>query len=276
MPSDCPVAWNHDSLMADLADHLCSPARMVWCDLQLGPQGSARPDVYTLEKSFVRPCPESYEVKVSTADFRHDATRGKWENYLKFSSGVWFACPVGLLTRDVVPARAGLKVRGEKGWRTLRRPISAPVEIPVRVLLKLLIDGVGRTHRPYRVAQLSTHQTEKKLRRRYGDRVADILRDAGQAEYELKRSGERATRIVDDAQAAAERIRNGASDGLESLKGKLGLRDNATWASVLFEINRRTAASDRDSELKRLRRGLERVQQVTQHFLDWHAPNGGA
>lgn len=44
----------HDELAQSLAAHLRGDARMIWCDLQLGPSGSPRPDVYTIDK-FVRP-----------------------------------------------------------------------------------------------------------------------------------------------------------------------------------------------------------------------------
>jgi len=55
--NDKPTQWLHDDLQADLAAWLKDKSRMVWQDVQLGPAGSMRPDVYTLRKSFVRPWP---------------------------------------------------------------------------------------------------------------------------------------------------------------------------------------------------------------------------
>lgn len=42
----------HDELAADLAAKLRTDRRMVWTDIQLGPSGSPRPDVYAIFKSF--------------------------------------------------------------------------------------------------------------------------------------------------------------------------------------------------------------------------------
>lgn len=116
------TTWTHDDLARDLAMHVLSTKRLVWCDMQLGPAGSPRPDVYALDKSFAHPRAITYECKVSVADFRADVTAGKWQSYLGFSSGVYFAAPAGLLKKEDVPNGCGLIVRGEEGWRTLRAP----------------------------------------------------------------------------------------------------------------------------------------------------------
>lgn len=70
------MTWMHDALAQDLARHLKAPDTMVWCNLQLGPSGSPRPDVYRMSKSFVRPCPIAYECKISRENFRSDVTSG--------------------------------------------------------------------------------------------------------------------------------------------------------------------------------------------------------
>src|SRR6266571_2431143 len=95
--------WTHDELAADLAGHLKTPERMCWTDMQLGPAGSPRPDVYCIDKSFVSPFPTAYECKVSVPDFRSDVTSGKWSSYLKFAYRVFFAVPAGLVSKADVP-----------------------------------------------------------------------------------------------------------------------------------------------------------------------------
>lgn len=63
----------HDDLQEDLATHLRGNTdRMVWTNTQLGPVGSPRPDVFTVDKSFARFAADAYEVKVSVSDLRHD------------------------------------------------------------------------------------------------------------------------------------------------------------------------------------------------------------
>lgn len=74
---------DHDELARSLADSLRTDSVMTWTDLQMGPSHSARPDVYTLNKSYVSPCPTTYECKISRSDFLSDVTSGKWQAYLK-------------------------------------------------------------------------------------------------------------------------------------------------------------------------------------------------
>lgn len=140
--------WLHDALMKDLAEHLrCKTDRMVWTDMPIGPAGSPRPDVFTIFKSFTQPRPMTYEVKISKADFRSDVTAGKWQKYLRFSSGVLFACPSGLIGKADIPDGCGLIVRGADGWRVVKGPTLRSVTLPEDALLKLLIDGVDRLRR---------------------------------------------------------------------------------------------------------------------------------
>lgn len=140
--------WTHDDLGVDLAAHLRGMTdRRVWVDMQLGAAGSTRPDVYTIPCSFTRFTPLAYECKVSMSDFRADVTKGKYTDYLAYSSGVIFACPAGLLTKNDVPVGTGLMVRGEGGWKTLKAPTLAKCpELPRSFWLKLVMDGERRDH----------------------------------------------------------------------------------------------------------------------------------
>ena len=77
MKLDNEKKWGHDELAKDLAQHLaCSNDRMIWLDMQLGPSGSPRPDVFTAPKSYSGFKPIAYECKVSVSDFRSDITSG--------------------------------------------------------------------------------------------------------------------------------------------------------------------------------------------------------
>lgn len=136
--------WTHDGLMADLAGHLFAPDRMVWQDLQLGPAGSPRPDVFTINKSFMHPCQTAYECKISVADFRSDVTSGKWMKYLEYAGAVIFAVPSGLVSKDDVPTHCGLILRHENAWRLAKKPVRQMCVLPPEAALKLLIDGVEK------------------------------------------------------------------------------------------------------------------------------------
>lgn len=170
--------WKHDELLADLAEHLTRPERMMWRDMQLGPSGSPRPDVFTIRKSYTNPDPRAYEIKVSVADFRSDVTGGKWQNYLRYARGVTFCVPVGLVSKADLPPGAGLMTRSENGWRTAKAPtLGKLTELPTEMLLKLLIDGLSRLRREMHPERVSTYLANKNLRESLGDDVADAIAD---------------------------------------------------------------------------------------------------
>lgn len=214
------MAWQHDELVSDLAAHVAAGGnRMVWTDLAMGPAGSPRPDVWSLDKSYVRTRAITYEVKVSTSDFRRDVTEGKWQRYLSFSSGVYFAVPQGLVKKADVPPSAGLMVRGEKGWRAVKKPVLDTCEIDWVVARKLLIDGdrkrADKTLPPHR--RWNEYLTTREHSKKWGERVARIIADSDAIEREvacrkeaMKRDGERARKnastVRDDASRTMKRV----------------------------------------------------------------------
>ena len=187
----------HDELMNDLATHLSVPDRMVWTNLQLGPAHSPRPDVYTLQKSYAHPNPMAYECKVSVSDFRSDVTSGKWHAYLEYACGVVFACPAGLISKPDLPPGCGLIVRGEQGWRAMRKATLKPVQLPEEALLKLLIDGIDRVYNPaFQMREFNEWEATEKIRQKFGDRVAEVVRDLDGCERRVKDSKERALKMA--------------------------------------------------------------------------------
>jgi hypothetical protein len=142
--------WTHDELAHDLALYLQqrSDPLMVWEDMQLGSMHSARPDVYTIRKSYSAPRPMVYEIKVTAQDYRSDVGSGKWQKYLPFCSAVVFAVPRGLVTKKDLPEGCGLIVRSEKGWRMAKGPTLSATglgDLPPEMWMKLVLDGVNRT-----------------------------------------------------------------------------------------------------------------------------------
>lgn len=200
----------HDELARDLAGHLRADRRMVWCDVQLGPAGSPRPDVYAIFKSYANPKPMAYECKVSVSDFRSDVTAGKWMTYLSYACGVIFAVEAGLgIGRDHVPAHCGLIVRGETGWRAVKKPTLSPVTIPQDALLKLLIDGVEREGPRHRAA--SWDGATKAVRKAVGEDAARYVGDIDRARRDLEYTRSQGERIVEAAHQEAARIREEAA-----------------------------------------------------------------
>lgn len=269
--------WNHDDLARDLAAHLRGASdRLIWTDMQLGPAGSPRPDVYTVPCSFARFQPVAYECKISVADFRRDVTAGKWTSYLRFAAGVTFAAPAGLLKKEDIPAGCGLIVRGPDGWRSLKGPTLKNVDnLPRDAWIKLIIDGMGRladqSYEQLRTGLCNEWTLEKKLRARLGDVVADAVRDQLNAERRLKDATERLENLAEEAENERRLILDRAKQHAErdaaqidgarvELAGALGLPASAgAWeiASACKQAARRVCL---DSEVKRLRQQLERIQ----------------
>lgn len=206
------MTWRHDELADDLAAHLRGGTdRLVWTDMQLGPVGSPRPDVYALSKSFARFQPLAYEIKVSRSDCRADVTCGKWQSYLRYASGVLFAAPVGLLTPSDLPAGCGLMVRGDKGWRTVRKPTLQQLDtLPRAAWLKLVIDGAERAWAESAPRRASAWSLAHDERRRLAEDVAAAVQDIAAARAQVEMSRAEAVRIIDRARNDAERIRQSA------------------------------------------------------------------
>jgi len=178
--------WRHEDLQADLAAWLKGKDRMVWQDVQLGPVGSMRPDVYTLRKSFIRPQPEAYDVKISRSDFLADATAGKVRKYQDVAAAVWYACPAGLVQCEEIPVGMGLIVRGPVGWRPMRRPMPGDGAPDSDTWMKLLMEcheTMASTQRFYRGHALAARQ---EALRKLGGIVAAYVRNRDEALTELK------------------------------------------------------------------------------------------
>lgn len=275
------MTWAHDDLAKDLAAHLRGASdRLVWTDMQLGPAGSPRPDVYTVPCSFARFQPVAYECKISVADFRRDVTAGKWTSYLRFAAGVIFAAPAGLLKKEDIPAGCGLIVRGPDGWRSLKGPTLKNMEnLPRDAWIKLIIDGMARladqNHEQLRAGLCNEWTLEKTLRARLGDVVADAVRDQLHAERRLKTATERLESLAEEAENERRLILDRAKEHAQrdaaqvdaariELARALGLPASAgAWeiASACKQAARRLST---DPEIRRLRQQLERIQAATE------------
>lgn len=226
------MKWAHDDLAIDLARHLTAESRMIWTNMQLGPQGSPRPDVYTIERSYVRPNPTAYEVKISVSDFRADVTVGKWSSYQRYAHAVVFACPAGLIGKGDVPDACGLILRHENGWRHAKRPTVNPHPIEQSALIKLLIDGVTREGPPSR--RRTWVDAGSSFGKKFGAVAARYVSDAASVEHDVESARLQAAQIVAQARRDADIHR--ANIDVQShelwtrLTGVLGLPpDTNTW-----------------------------------------------
>lgn len=200
-------SWQHDELARDLAASLSSEGRMVWTDIQLGPQGSPRPDVFRIDKSFAHPMAMAYECKISRSDFLADVTVGKWRSYLAYAYAVVFAVPDGLVSKSEVPDMCGLIVRKESAWRLAKRPTVNPHPIAEQALLKLLIDGVDREGPGVRRRRHRDATEGEAFAKKFGYEAARYVADATQIHRRLEHVEQQAQIIIDRANQEAARVR---------------------------------------------------------------------
>ncbi len=271
--------WTHNALAEDLAAHLRGASdRLIWTDMQLGPAGSPRPDVYSVPCSFARFQPVAYECKISVADFRRDVTAGKWTSYLRFASGVIFAAPAGLLKKDDIPAGCGLIVRGPDGWRTLKGPTLKNMEnLPRDAWVKLIIDGlpreIERAKREGRAAIVSEWKLTHLLRAKLGDLVADAVRDRLSAEHRLhdatealktaaKEAEDERQLILSRSRERAQRDATQIDEARAALAQSLGLRADAGAMQISMACHEAARRLNADTEIQRLRHLIERMQMA--------------
>lgn len=257
-------SWKHDDLAADLAAHLRGYARpaMIWTDMQLGPMGSARPDVYSIEPTYSRFVAAAYEVKISRADFLSDVTSGKALRYLEFAGSLVYATPKGMVRKDEIPDGCGLIERSDTGWRYAKKPKVNPVQnLPRDAWMKLLIDGVHRCQmiaRDPQARQANPWKQEELARKMLGDELAKLMRDRQWARHSLEQDIEQLRKEREATAEArnAERQRQiGAANAeLANIRAAiaieargLGLPDDASSYDVRQALQRLRPDADRQA-----------------------------
>lgn len=208
--------WTHDELLNDLKNHIeksgINGSRMVWSDIPMGPAGSQRPDLFSLEKSFTKPNPTVYEIKVSRSDFRQDVTAGKWFGYKQFASRVIFCVPKGLITKTEVPDGAGLMIRSENGWRNTKKATVFGNLPKFDHMLKLLLKTDVAARITKRSLDINYYRVSKEVSKKHGDEIGKIISNVGAAEYKIQEAEERAKKILSEARSVRDREEARAKD----------------------------------------------------------------
>lgn len=246
------VAMSHDALAADLAAHLAgySTPMVVWTDMQLGPAGSARPDVYAIEKTYTALRARVFEVKVSRADFLSDVTSGKYLRYAAFAGSITFATPAGLVSKDEVPKGCGLITRSPEGvWRYQRKPTLQPTpDLPRDAWLKLVIDGCAREREVVRAGACKPRTTtewchQRRVRERFGAELAAIVTDRDNAARQIQAEAEGYRRTMAERQKSERDALQEEVRRLEEIRAdaaaSLGLERGASWWEIRSELDAR-------------------------------------
>lgn len=273
--SETPKKWGHDELAADLAAHLAANSKpsCVWLDMQLGPQGSPRPDVYAIAKTFTALLATSFEVKVTRADFQRDVSAGKYASYRPYSSAIVFASTRGLIRSTEIPDGCGLIERGPDGWRYARKPARMMLEtLPPLAWLKLVIDGIERVHGPQgpkRREVWGQYQRDQLARRLLGEEIAGMMARRDQLKVTLVREINDLAAEIEETGAkrreAQELNRKRYEEQLASLKAEInreaehfGLPPNSQTWSIRTAINELRPENDREA----IERALSAVEQA--------------
>lgn len=266
--------WGHNELASDLAEHIrMNQDRIVWTDMQLGPSGSPRPDVYSMPKSYANFRPLVYEVKVSVADYRHDITSGKWQSYLKYASGVIFAVPAGLVKVSDLPPGCGLIQRHDNVWRNAKGPTLRPVEnLPMDAWIKLMIDGINRQKR-FEPRELNQWKVNGEIKDKYGEKIARALSDLDRAERHLEQARMNADKDADallaEERESKKRARDRADEEVREIKrvqrelaAALGLPEDASSYSISRKAEELRDRLTRDGEIQHLRDSIQRAMSA--------------
>lgn len=263
------MKWTHDELARDLAAHLRgSTSSLLWENMQLGPSGSIRPDVYRLERSYAHPRPCCYEIKVNRSDFLRDIGTGKWTHYFDVAEVVYFAAPEGILKRNEVPPDAGLYIRGEAGWRPVKAPRPRRLDcLPEDTCLKLLIDGIDRqtSTRIRGYLDCKQYMNEKALEqaaaKRFGHKAAGMMGTWIQFEREIA-DQERRTKDYRERQAELEeqhreRLRKTEVLQLARLREILKLPETADVFDIGAAVSRLSKRLSESALLEQARTALQ-------------------
>jgi hypothetical protein len=240
----------HDELQNDLAKHLRGGTdRMVWQNTQLGPSGSPRPDVFTVNKSFARFRSDAYEIKVSVSDLRHDVTSGKWQSYRKFAHCVWFAFPRGMAPLDLIPRECGVILRSDAGWRAARKPVAQVLDsLPRDAWLKLLIESFPEWPAATAPRSMNEYLAAEIVRKKIGADLGTLFADVANAEARLKWKKEGLDKQIADVEkqvsdrralmeADARRTAERLSSAMVELAETLGLKQDATPSELCAAIH---------------------------------------
>jgi hypothetical protein len=190
------MTWGHNQLAEDLANI----KQTNFLDVPLGSvflENPQRADVLEVKPSYTRFCVSIYEVKISRADFQSDIRSGKWRGYLDHCHRFYFAVPSGMVTKEEIPPEAGLIVRGDTGWSTIKAVKPRDVDISHTTLLSLIFSkqrlNHSRLHRD-RLVYLERWNKNQDILKAHGKTIGDALRNAQEYErlkehyeWELKR-----------------------------------------------------------------------------------------
>jgi hypothetical protein len=176
-----------------LAEDLANIKGTPFLDLPLGSvflMDCQRADVIEVKPSYTRFCVSIYEVKISRSDFMSDIRSGKWRGYLEHCHRFYFAVSQGVAQKCDVPPEAGLIVRGETGWSTVKAAPARDVIVPDYTLMSMIFMkerfAHSGQHRERLKQLLGYSHSHDHLLKSLGKKLGDALRNYD--EYQTSKS----------------------------------------------------------------------------------------
>lgn len=240
---------------------------MVWNSIQLGPSGSPRPDVWTLNKSYTNPRPLAYEVKISKADYQRDVSAGKWQSYLAFSRAVIFAVPLGFVGKADLPKGCELMTWNGETWHTTKAPTLNVVPAFSRELtMKLLIDGVEREAAHQRVESKRAWRATDAFTKKFGANAARAISEEIDFDQRLeqmqKRYREEERKERERCDATRQQIERQAHAAQVEFCRTLGIPDDSSSWNIRSRVRELARDVSRDEEVAALRDQLENIRRA--------------
>ena len=124
-------------------------------------------------------------------------------------------------------------------------------------------------HPAQHIRQRSAWMAAETARKRFGDRVAQVIADVDYWERQVQENKTLASGIVSRANEAAAKVRRDAaeagSEALRTVCEALGI-DPGERSSLKYAVQERLKMLDRDEEVRRLRLALLHVRQTLDRY----------
>lgn len=134
---------NEYELQLDLAKHLREVGYLTYTEIEIKGGRGGRADVVAIKPSYANKDCRIYEVKNNRGAFDNDF---KYEKYFDVCHRMYIACPKGMISKDELPDKIGLIVRGENGWYVVKAPKrNNPKDFNIDFVLSLLYRGYEET-----------------------------------------------------------------------------------------------------------------------------------
>lgn len=140
-------------------------------------KGTQIGDVVVVRPSYTNFCIDIYEVKARRSDFLKEIRSEKWLGYLPHCHRFYFACLSDIVWgKEEIPEPAGLIIRGERGWRTVKRAVCRDITVPHETLLSMLFFR-QKGFRSWRSREkvLESWIGRERAFKRLGSRITDVI-----------------------------------------------------------------------------------------------------